>query len=91
MKKHEFSCLGFICTCTKNDEVILHINRARFEDILTQVEKAGIQNEISHLKAENARYREALLQCIRNAGNHEGAHKACLLVIDTARDALQEF
>lgn len=44
--KHEFSCLGFICTCTKRDSV-LGIHRERFEDLLAQSEELGFQKALN--------------------------------------------
>lgn len=43
---------------------------------------------VAILKAENARYREALELCIARAGFTD-APEACRLVIDTARKALK--
>ena len=43
---------------------------------------------VHNLKAENARYREALELCIARAGFTD-APEACRLVIDTAREALK--
>lgn len=45
--------------------------------------------EKEKLKAENARYREALQLCASRAGFPNSTH-ACRLVIETAREALNE-
>lgn len=57
MKKHDFSCIGYICTCSKTEE-ILQIHKIRFEDLMCQFEELGFQKALNQIEKYIHQYDE---------------------------------
>lgn len=47
--KHEFSCLGFICTCEKKPEPGLKLTEEQFDSVCNRSKEIGFQRAVRAL------------------------------------------